>query len=82
MRFSEVLAYILSNLRAPERVLPVIRQLGARHRALGVVDEHFSLFKVALLATLETRLGSHWTPDVAAAWSATCDMVATEMMQE
>ncbi|MCB1522821.1 MAG: hemin receptor, partial [Hyphomicrobiales bacterium] len=32
MRFSEVLAFTVSNLRAPERLLPIIRGLGVRHR--------------------------------------------------
>lgn len=80
MRFSQILAYVVSNLRAPERLLPIIRNLGARHRELGVAAEHFPPFKAALLKTLQERMKAHWTPQVAAAWSSTYDMLAEEML--
>lgn len=80
MRFSEVLAYVVSNLRAPDRLLPLIRNLGARHRELGVVAEHFVPFKAALLRTLGDKMQNGWTHDVEAAWSSTYDMLATEML--
>lgn len=80
MRFSEVLAFTVSNLRAPERLLPIIRGLGVRHRELGVAAEHFAPFKIALLKTLQDKMQDGWTRDVEAAWSSTYDMVASEML--
>ena len=79
MRLSEVLAYIVSNLRAPEKLLPIIRKLGARHHELGVVMPHYAPFKAALLRTLANRMGNGWTPEIESAWSSTFDMVANEM---
>ena len=79
MRFSEVLAFTVSNLRAPERLLPIIRGLGVRHREVGVVAEHFAPFKTALLKTLQDKMQDGWTPEVEAAWSSTYDTLASEM---
>lgn len=81
MRFAEVLAHIVSNLRAPQNLLPIIRKLGERHRELGVVEAFYVPFKAALLKTLEERMRDGWTPEVEAAWSSTYDMVATEMLK-
>lgn len=81
MRFSQVLAYIVSNLRAPERLLPLVRDLGRRHRDLGVAPESHAPFKQALLKTLEEKMQSRWTPALEAAWSATYDMLADEMLR-
>lgn len=79
MRFSEVLAYIVSNLRAPDRLLPIIRKLGERHRELGVAADHYPPFREAFLKTLQERMRERWTPQIEAAWGATFDMLATEM---
>ncbi|HMN73100.1 MAG TPA: globin domain-containing protein [Rhodoblastus sp.] len=81
MRFSEVLAYIVSNLRAPERLLPIVRALGARHREIGVVAEQYAPFRAAFLKTLQQRMQQGWTPEVATAWASTFDMVAEEMLK-
>ncbi|MCB1536158.1 MAG: hemin receptor [Rhodoblastus sp.] len=80
MRFSQILAFVVSNLRAPDRLLPIIRNLGARHREVGVVAEHFPPFKAALLKTVHEKMGDHWTPEVESAWSSTYDMLAKEML--
>ncbi|MCB1541530.1 MAG: hypothetical protein KDJ25_12050 [Rhodoblastus sp.] len=79
MRFAQVLAYVVSNLRAPDQLLPIIRNLGARHREFGVVAEHFAPFKTALLRTLRDKMGNHWGTEVETAWSSTFDMLAKEM---
>ena len=42
----------------------------SRHVAYGAKAEHYPVVGEALLWTLEKGLGSDWTPDVAAAWSA------------
>jgi len=81
MRFSQVLAYIASNLRAPDRLLPIVRDLGRRHREIGVAPEAHAPFKRALLKTLGETMQSRWTPALEAAWSATYDMLADTMLK-
>ncbi len=80
MRFSTVLAHIVSNLHAPERLLPIVRALGVRHRELGVTREQYAPFRTAFLKTLAQHMKDGWTPEVASAWASTFDMVAAEML--
>ena len=56
-------------LDAPERLVPALKQLGARHASYGVVDEHYSKLGSALIATLEEHLGPRFTPEVRGAWT-------------
>lgn len=80
MQFIQVLAYIVSNLRASEQLLPMVRDLGRRHASYGVVQAHYAPFRQALLATLQRRLQDQWTPELADAWRATFDTLAREML--
>jgi len=80
MRFVEVLAHIVSNLRAADKITPILRDLGRRHLGYGVSPAHYATFKLALMKTLKTELESGWTPDVARAWEATFDSVARQMV--
>lgn len=66
----------LSNLGA---LLPVVRQLGARHVAYGVRDEHYATVGSALLWTLEQTLGEKFTPQVLHAWTTAYELLADIM---
>src|SRR3954470_14862017 len=48
-----MLASAVAALEQPERLLPVVRQLGARHGGYGVREEHYATVGGALLWTLE-----------------------------
>lgn len=80
MRFVEVLAHVVSNLRATEKITPILRDLGRRHLGYGVTPAHYQTFKLALLKTLQAELEAKWTPDVARAWDRTFDGVARQMI--
>jgi hemoglobin-like flavoprotein len=67
----------LTNL---EVVVPVIRQLGARHAGYGVRGEHYATVGSALLWTLERGLGEAFTPAVRDAWTAAYDLLS-DLMQ-
>ncbi len=45
-----------------DALLPVVRNLGARHGVYGVRDEHYATVAASLIATLEQGLGSAFTP--------------------
>jgi hemoglobin-like flavoprotein len=66
----------LSNL---EKLAPVVRELGARHSAYGVRDEHYDTVGEALLWTLEQGLGPAFTHDVQEAWAATYALLSQVM---
>lgn len=66
----------LSNL---EKLAPIVRNLGARHVAYGVTDDHYATVGAALLWTLEQGLGEDFTPEVHEAWSAAYTILAETM---
>lgn len=61
-------------------LVPVLRQLGARHARYGVRDEHYDVVGAALLKTLSQGLGDEFTPAVREAWTGVYGLVAATMM--
>lgn len=78
-KLMQVLAFAVSNLRAPETLIPAVRSLGERHNGYGVKDGHYGAVAQALLATLKGALGTDWTPQVEDAWVAAYTVLANEM---
>lgn len=66
----------LNNL---DKLAPIVRNLGARHVAYGVNDDHYATVGAALLWTLEQGLGEHFTPEVHEAWAAAYTVLAETM---
>jgi hemoglobin-like flavoprotein len=66
----------LDNLGA---IVPAIEALGRRHVGYGVQDSHYDTVGEALLWTLEEGLGERFTPETAAAWATTYDLLAGTM---
>ena len=62
-----------------ERLVPVVRKLGARHAGYGVKDRDYATVAQALLWTLEKGLGEAFTPDVREAWVAVYGVLADTM---
>ena len=63
----------------PERLVPVLKQLGERHTKYGVREEHYSKVGTALLGTLEEGLGNGFTPDVRSAWTEAFVLISSLM---
>jgi hemoglobin-like flavoprotein len=76
-----VLGTAVAGLDRIEALLPVLRQLGARHVAYGVHAEHYAIVGQVLLWTLERGLQDHYTPAVSAAWQAVWTAIATTMQE-
>ena len=66
----------LNNL---DKLAPIVRNLGARHVAYGVNDDHYATVGAALLWTLEQGLGEIFTPEVHEAWAAAYTVLAETM---
>lgn len=63
-----------------EALVPVLRQLGARHVNYGVQDEHYATVGNALLLTLDKCLGEKFTPAVREAWTAAYGLLSCIML--
>lgn len=62
-------------------LLPLVKELGARHAGYGVRERHYDIVARALLDTLETGLGDGFTPAVKEAWIETYAALAAVMKQ-
>ena len=78
-RLMSMIGSAVGLLDQPDTLLPVLRQLGARHGGYGVVDAHYASVGGALLLTLEQGLGDAFTPEVRAAWAEMYGLVSRTM---
>ncbi len=75
-----MISMAVASLDRLDTLVPAVRQLGARHGAYGVRNEHYATVGTALLWTLEKGLGPAFTPEVRAAWTTTYTLLASTMM--
>ena len=55
---------LVNGLNMLDQLSPAVSNLGRRHMAYGVTDEHYSSVGRALIWTLEQGLGADFTPEV------------------
>jgi hemoglobin-like flavoprotein len=67
-RLMTMIGSALGLLDRPATLLPVLRQLGARHAGYGVMESHYATVGGALIRTLEQGLGDAFTDEVRQAW--------------
>ena len=64
-----MLGTAVTNLHKLDTILPVVKELGKRHKTYGVTADQYAPVGAALLWTLEKGLGSDFTPETKAAWT-------------
>ncbi|WP_218509314.1 globin family protein [Variovorax sp. dw_308] len=80
-RLMTMIGSAVGLLEKPDVLMPVLRNLGARHVGYGVVDAHYATVGGALLLTLEQGLGDAFTPEVREAWTAMYGIVSRTMIE-
>lgn len=80
-KLMNMIAAAVCLLDQPEKLMPVVRNLGQRHAGYGVEDQHYETVGAALLWTLEKGLGPAFTPEVENAWAAVYDALAATMKE-
>ena len=75
----QALTYVVDSLDRPERLMPVIEELGRRHANYGVVAPQYDSVGSALLWALEHGLQADWTPAVRTAWLSAYQFVSRIM---
>jgi hemoglobin-like flavoprotein len=73
------LGLAIKSLRAPEKLIPVLEDLGRRHALYGVRDEYYETVGAALLESLREALGGEFTLEAERAWSEMYGFVAATM---
>ena len=69
----------VNGLDRLNEIVPAVQQLGVRHIAYGVKDEHYDTVGAALLWTLEAGLGEAFTKETKAAWAGVYGTLADTM---
>lgn len=67
-KLMQMITAAVRGLDRLDALLPVVRELGMRHIAYGVRDEHYGTVGSALIWTLERALQDDFTPEVKSAW--------------
>lgn len=75
----QALSLTVKGLDTPDKLIPVLEDLGRRHTKYGVHDAHYDTVGGALLWTLEKGLGDAFTPAVKGAWTEAYTLVASVM---
>lgn len=78
-KFIQMLSTIVNSLHQVTRMSEHIADLGRRHMAYDVEDEHYAMVGQAFLAMLNRLLGPDLTPEIREAWAAAFDMLARVM---
>lgn len=65
-----------ANIDQLENILPVVKQIAEKHRALGVLPEHYPIVGETLLSAIQQVLGDAATPEIIGAWAKAYDVIA------
>jgi hemoglobin-like flavoprotein len=76
------LAAVVNGLGNLDSILPTASALAKRHVGYGVTANHYEPVGEALPWTLQRGLGSDWTADVAAGWTAAYATLSGFMIKE
>lgn len=79
LKLTSMLDLIVQWLDLPERLVPVLKQLGARHNTYGVHEDHYGKMGTALMGTLEEALGDQFTPELRSAWTEAYLLISSLM---
>lgn len=76
----DMIGAAVAGLDDLDTLMPVVQQLGARHRKYGVETAHYGAVAEALIWTLEQGLAEAFTPDVRTAWVNVYGVLAETMI--
>ena len=78
-KLMQIIGYAVDNLDRIDELVPVLRELGARHVEYGVKPAHYDMVGAALLWTLGKALKTDYTVEVNEAWTAVYGLMAESM---
>lgn len=78
-KLMSMITMVVRGMARLDELVAGIENLGRRHVAYGVRDEHYATVGAALLWTLEQGLGPNFTDEVKEAWTATYMLLAGVM---
>jgi methyl-accepting chemotaxis protein len=75
------LATVVAGVLREDNLVPVLQQLGQRHKSYGVTAEYYPFFRAVLLETFQHYLGPRFTPKMQQAWEEASEIISTQMLK-
>ena len=75
------LVLLRKSLRDLDRVVPKLRELGARHVAYGAEPAHYPVVGAVLIASMAEVAGDAWRPEYTQAWETAFGVIAGAMLE-
>jgi methyl-accepting chemotaxis protein len=75
------LTTVVAGVQRGDNLVPILQQLGQRHKRYGVKAEHYPLLRAALLETFHHYLGPRFTLDMQKAWEEAYEMISAHMLK-
>ncbi|MEM7425021.1 MAG: globin domain-containing protein [Pseudomonadota bacterium] len=79
LKFMDTFGLCVRSLNDLEECRPMLEQLGRRHAALGVKEEHYDSVREALLTTIESGLGQILDRHAKEAWTVAYERITQPM---
>lgn len=79
LKLMQMLAVVVEGLDRLDRLIPAVRELGARHAGYGVEDRHYETVGAALLWMLEKALDDDFDAETNEAWAIAYNLLAQVM---
>jgi hemoglobin-like flavoprotein len=79
-KFARSLELMVENLRRPDAVSHILRDLGSKHASFGVIAEYYPIVRGVLLEAFEIHMKDGWTVEVADAWDQAFTLVQEMML--
>ena len=78
-KLAAAISLVVKSPNLPDTIVAALHDLGRKHVAYGVEDEHYEAVGTALITTLATALGPDFTPAARDAWVAAYGAVSGHM---
>lgn len=75
------LVFIVDNVEKPDKLLPYLKQMGARHTQYGTQESHYDLVGASLLKTFAFFFKDKWTAELKQNWTAAYGVIAKTMIE-
>ncbi|QOY91208.1 globin domain-containing protein [Paludibaculum fermentans] len=75
----QTLKLLVASLDRLHELVPVLRELGRRHKSYGAVADHYAVVGSALIWTLEQELGDEFTEEAKEDWIQLYTLVSRMM---
>ncbi len=75
------IAFVVNSIDNPNKVLPALEEMGARHNNYGTKEEHYPAVGASMIYALAQTAGSRWNAEYERAWVDAYDVISKTMIK-